>query len=404
MNRPLYATNADIILRSLIVIIFSVILPFSATVNAVSAAVLVQELVSSGSVRSVSEEIIHFGIAGQASPLGAISDSGGDVLSSGSLVMSSGIGMRSDQTITFYQPAEKTFGDNDFNLIATASSGLTVAFSSSDEKVATVNGSTVTITGVGTAIITAMQTGNGAYNPAPEVQQTLTVKENPDLDSDGDGIPDVEDAFQDDPNEQKDSDEDGTGDNADTDDDNDGISDEEENAGPGSGDANGDQVLDSLQSNVVSLRANGSENYVILESTAGTTLSHCEAADNPSPDDAPADVYFLYGFFKFTISGISQGETTLTLYLPAGANPGTYYKYGKTPDNQTDHWYEFLLDAGETGAVIDENVITLYFVDAEKGDDILIPDNMVVDLGGPGFYNPYGGGRATGCFINSLSP
>jgi hypothetical protein len=45
-------------------------------------------------------------------------------------------------------------------------------------------------------------------------------------DTDGDGVPDDEDAFPEDPNEQVDTDGDGTGDNADTDDDNDGLADE----------------------------------------------------------------------------------------------------------------------------------------------------------------------------------
>ncbi|MCH7988822.1 MAG: hypothetical protein IID46_06670, partial [Planctomycetes bacterium] len=48
------------------------------------------------------------------------------------------------------------------------------------------------------------------------------------IDSDGDGVPDSEDAFPDDPNEQSDNDGDGIGDNADPDDDNDGLTDVEE--------------------------------------------------------------------------------------------------------------------------------------------------------------------------------
>ena len=43
------------------------------------------------------------------------------------------------------------------------------------------------------------------------------------LDSDGDGVPDIDDAFPDDPNESEDTDGDGEGNNADTDDDNDGT-------------------------------------------------------------------------------------------------------------------------------------------------------------------------------------
>ena len=48
-------------------------------------------------------------------------------------------------------------------------------------------------------------------------------------DSDGDGVPDVDDAFPNDPNESVDTDSDGIGNNADTDDDNDGIPDTYEN-------------------------------------------------------------------------------------------------------------------------------------------------------------------------------
>ena len=50
-------------------------------------------------------------------------------------------------------------------------------------------------------------------------------------DSDGDGVPDDEDVFPDDPTEQSDNDEDGIGDNADLDDDNDGLTDVKEEAG-----------------------------------------------------------------------------------------------------------------------------------------------------------------------------
>lgn len=82
---------------------------------------------------------------------------------------------KADQTIAFSVIPVKTYGDPDFALDATASSALSVAFSSDNPAVATVTGNMVHITGAGTATITASQAGNANYNPAPDVQRTLTV-------------------------------------------------------------------------------------------------------------------------------------------------------------------------------------------------------------------------------------
>ena len=76
----------------------------------------------------------------------------------------------------------------------------------------------------------------------------------------------------------------------------------------------------------------------------------------------------------------------MTIYLPAGANPTTYYKYGPEPGNPTDHWYEFLYN-GQTGAVISGNIITLHFVDGQRGDDDLTANGIIADQGAPGFIN-----------------
>ena len=83
--------------------------------------------------------------------------------------------IKSAQTITFSALSDKVYGDADFDLTGTASSGLTVSYTSSNESVATVSGSTVTIVGAGTTIITASQAGNGNYNAAVSVSQSLTV-------------------------------------------------------------------------------------------------------------------------------------------------------------------------------------------------------------------------------------
>ncbi|WP_370087788.1 T9SS type A sorting domain-containing protein [Ekhidna sp.] len=80
-----------------------------------------------------------------------------------------------DQTITFEELPAKVFGDANFNLEATASSGLTVIYSSSDESVAMILDNTVTIVGAGTTTITAMQEGDVTYHAAEQVLQDLMV-------------------------------------------------------------------------------------------------------------------------------------------------------------------------------------------------------------------------------------
>jgi len=82
---------------------------------------------------------------------------------------------KANQTITFPPLPTKTFGDATFSLTATSNSGLPVSYLSSNLSVATISGSTVTIVGAGSTIITASQIGNTNYNPATHVNQTQIV-------------------------------------------------------------------------------------------------------------------------------------------------------------------------------------------------------------------------------------
>ena len=79
------------------------------------------------------------------------------------------------QTINFAPIGTKLLGDADFTPSATASSGLTVTYSSSDESVASIVNGKVHILGTGTATITASQAGDNVYAPAPSQTQVLTV-------------------------------------------------------------------------------------------------------------------------------------------------------------------------------------------------------------------------------------
>lgn len=89
---------------------------------------------------------------------------------------------KAGQTITFDPIPDKSTADPDFNLDATASSGLIVSYSSSDPNVATVVGNTVTIVGPGTTTITATQAGNANFEAADPVDQTLLVTDATKLD------------------------------------------------------------------------------------------------------------------------------------------------------------------------------------------------------------------------------
>ncbi|MGO4255452.1 beta strand repeat-containing protein [Marmoricola sp. RAF53] len=82
---------------------------------------------------------------------------------------------KASQTITFGALGGKTFGDASFTVSATASSGLTVAFSTTTTAVCTVTGTSVAIVGAGTCTIDADQAGNANYNAAPRVSQSFTV-------------------------------------------------------------------------------------------------------------------------------------------------------------------------------------------------------------------------------------
>lgn len=242
------------------------------------------------------------------------------------------------------------------------------------------------------------------------------------IDSDGDGINDCNDLCSFDPKkiqpgfcgcgiDDDDLDGDGTLDCIDANDDNDGLRDGEEQGFDSNNpnyDGNGDGIADYLQGNVASFHNFNNQHYVTMESPIGTSMHNRISKDNPSKSNAPLNVEFPLGFFEVKIVGVTPGgKTTATLYFTFGQNFSTYFKYGPTPDNPANHWYEFLYD-GQTGAMINGNVITLYFVDGMRGDDDLSPNGTITDIGGPGIFLDSGGGNQVvgssgggggGCFI-----
>ena len=98
----------------------------------------------------------------------------GSVTPSGVQLASASGSVTSPQSITFGAIPSKSVGDS-FILAATASSGLLVTYSSSNNAVATVAGNVVTIVGAGFVEITASQAGNPSFAPASDVRQSVTA-------------------------------------------------------------------------------------------------------------------------------------------------------------------------------------------------------------------------------------
>ena len=77
------------------------------------------------------------------------------------------------QSIAFAQPPDRTFGDPDFAVIASATSGLPVGFAAAGN--CTISAGSVHITGAGSCAVTATQSGNSVYSAASAVLRTFAI-------------------------------------------------------------------------------------------------------------------------------------------------------------------------------------------------------------------------------------
>ncbi len=148
-------------------------------------------------------------------------------------------------------------------------------------------------------------------------------------------------------------------------------------------DGNNDGIPDSQQGNVFSTPTIDGGNYVTVACPDPAFFTNAGPDRSPYPADSPPGVTFPFGFFRFTVNDVGPGgATTVTLYLPAAVD--SYWKFGPTPDDPTNHWYEFTYD-GETGAVFnDDNSISLHLVDGLRGDhDLNATNGTIVEPGAP---------------------
>jgi cyclophilin family peptidyl-prolyl cis-trans isomerase len=171
--------------------------------------------------------------------------------------------------------------------------------------------------------------------------------------------------------------------------DGDGVIDRVEDAAPNGGNSNGDADPDSTQTHVASFAASNGD-YVTVEAPAGTRLEPLDVFGGIyALVNAPASfcelngLDFNHNYFGFDLQGVT-GSADVTVTLPVGESPDDYYNFGPTPDNPVPHWYRFVFDPGAgTGAEFADNVITLHFVDGERGDSNLgAADGVIVTAGG----------------------
>jgi ELWxxDGT repeat protein len=90
-------------------------------------------------------------------------------------ILLSGQGVKASQSIAFGALAPKAFGVDPFELMASASSGLSVSYSSSDNTILSIEDNVATILKAGTVTITASQAGNDNFEATTPVDQTLAI-------------------------------------------------------------------------------------------------------------------------------------------------------------------------------------------------------------------------------------
>lgn len=185
---------------------------------------------------------------------------------------------------------------------------------------------------------------------------------------------------------------------------NDGVDAFIEDAGPNNGDGNYDGILDSKQSNVVSLPdSNG--RYITLTGSSEIRYRDVRFTDRSEYPVAPNNVATTMGVLEFTVADLNVNEKiNVGMILPGSIRPASYYVYGPTDNNVQPDWFEFSLDTiSETGAKIipDGSIVTedgkfvsgtfvtLFLTNTIRGDSDFKADSEVKVIGA--FYVPPSG-------------
>ncbi len=166
--------------------------------------------------------------------------------------------------------------------------------------------------------------------------------------------------------------------------DSDGVPAEVEDGAPNRGDGNADGIPDADQSHVASLPNVVDGTYVTLVGPKRSSFVAVTAL--PPQGTPPAGVEFPVGMFSWEATGLLVGEPArFTMILHGGFEPDTFFKYGPTRADRTQHYYEFRFDPrlGPTGAALAGNEVVLHLIDGEDGDEDLTHNGIIGDPGGP---------------------
>ena len=145
-------------------------------------------------------------------------------------------------------------------------------------------------------------------------------------------------------------------------------------------DSDGNRATDQITISVLdSATIDTPEGTARLSVTDGVIIGACRVNESLLPPLPETD--FPSGVFTFNISDISNGQTVnvsidLPQDLPCGA---AYWKYGRTIDNTTPHWYEIPMEISE-----DNRTVTIQLTDGGVGDDDLNANGVIVNVGAPG--------------------
>ncbi|MFD2243793.1 cellulose binding domain-containing protein [Flectobacillus roseus] len=139
----------------------------------VSSGLTISYVSSNHAVATIVDGKIH--LVGAGTTTITASQAGNEVYNSATEVSQVLTVNKKSQNIIFNTLPTKTLGDTDFEGGATASSSLTVSYTSSNPAVATIIDGKIHLVGAGTTTITASQVGNEVYNSATEVSQVLKV-------------------------------------------------------------------------------------------------------------------------------------------------------------------------------------------------------------------------------------